>query len=289
MEAYRGRFLYFKIKHLGMDAVLNLDSSKPAHDHIYEMLLQKDEITWQSVLKELVKSEEMDPWDVDVSTITRRYIETVKTLKEHDLKISGKMLLAAAILLKIKSNRLVGEDIEYLDRLISQQDEEDDLLDLEDDIGPRAAEHIPKDLIPKTPQPRKRKVSIHDLMQALEKALEVKRRRVLQSEPPTHVLIPSRKKDISAIIKDVYGTVKKFFWDTPKNKLMFSELLPENADKEGKIDTFMPLLHLATAQRVDLHQEQHFGDFVVSLREGEPQTDIVVEEEVAEEEKEDSK
>lgn len=258
---------------------MNLDSSRPAHDHIYDMLLQKDEITWQTVLKELVKSEEMDPWDVDVSIIAKRYIDTIKTLKEHDLKISGKMLLAAAILLKIKSNRLVGEDIEYLDRLISQQDEEEDLLDFEEEVSPRAREDIPTDLIPKTPQMRKRKVSIHDLMQALEKALEVKRRRVLQSAPPTHVLIPSRKKDISAIIKDVYGSVKNFFWDTPKNTLMFSQLLPENADKEGKIATFMPLLHLATAHRVDLHQEQHFGDFVVSLRDGQPESDIVVEEE----------
>jgi len=36
-------------------------------DKLYEMLMNKDEITWQTIIYDLVKTGEMDPWDIDVS------------------------------------------------------------------------------------------------------------------------------------------------------------------------------------------------------------------------------
>ena len=45
-------------------------------------------------------------------------------------------------------------------------------------------------LIPRIPQPRKRKVSIYDLVGALQKALEVKKRRVIRSIPDAPLDIP---------------------------------------------------------------------------------------------------
>ena len=73
-------------------------------DRIYNMLMQKDEITWQSIIYDLVRTGEMDPWDIDISVLSKRYLETLKTLKEAHFLISGKIVLAAAILLKIKSD-----------------------------------------------------------------------------------------------------------------------------------------------------------------------------------------
>lgn len=236
---------------------------KAPYDRIYDMLMDKDEITWQSLLTELIKTEQMDPWDIDVSLLTKKYIEAVKTLKELDFKISGKIILAAAILLKIKSNRLVGEDIEYLDRLISQQDEEE-LLHFEDEQGPRPLEQIPKDLIPRTPQARKRKVSIYDLMQALERALEIKRRRVLRSIPPLDMEIPQKKREISEIISEVYGKIKSFLI-SGLTSIRFSALVPSQT-KEGKISTFLPLLHLTNSGKIDLYQEKHFGEIDIILK-----------------------
>ena len=247
-----------------MDQILTNNPDKEPHDQIFELLLEKEEVTWQDIMKDLVKSEGMDLWDINVSALTKKYIETIKKLKELDFRVSGKVLLAAAILLKIKSNKLVGEDIEYLDRLISQEDEEE--LTFEDDLQPRAQEELPKNLIPRTPQPRKRKVSIYDLMGALEKALEVKRRRVLKSIPPMNVEIPEKKRDISDIIKEIYGKIKVFFWENKKNRLTFSKLLPEGATKEDKVYTFVPLLHLTNQRKVDLFQQQHFGDIDIILK-----------------------
>ena len=72
-------------------------------DQIFSILVEQNDITWKAILYDLIKSEKMDPWDVDLGQLTHRYIAKVKEMKEHDLKISGKVVLAAAMLLKIKS------------------------------------------------------------------------------------------------------------------------------------------------------------------------------------------
>jgi segregation and condensation protein A len=248
-----------------MDQEPVLTNKQEPHEQIFDMLFEKDEVTWQSILQELVKSEEMSPWDVNVSLLTKKYIDAIKKLKELDFRVSGKVLLAAAILLKIKSNKLVGEDIEYLDRLISQEEDEENLM-FEEDMQPRSQENIPSTLIPRTPQPRKRKVSIYDLMHALEKALEVKRRRVLKSVPPMNVEIPKKTRDISEVIKEIYGRIKEFFWDNNKDQLTFSKLLPEEASKNDKVFTFIPLLHLTNQRKIDIFQQKHFGEIDIILK-----------------------
>ena len=153
-------------------------------DKIFDMLFHEQDVTWKNMILEAVKKEEMNPWDIDISALAKRFLEMVKQLKEMDFKISGKIILAAAILLRLKSNKLLTDDIGELDRLIamSEQTEEEFYDELESE------EYLEKNrllsdedkykLIPRTPQPRKRKVSVYDLVEALSQALEVKKRRV---------------------------------------------------------------------------------------------------------------
>ena len=236
------------------------------HERIFNIIFSKaDEITWQSIIYELVKSEQMDPWDIDVSVLTQKYIDMLRTLKQHDFRVSGKVLLAAAILLKMKSNKLVGDDLSELDRLLIGVEDEIGELGFDETSQISKLDEIPN-LIPRTPQPRKRKVSIFDLVEALEKALEVKRRRLLHSLPPLNLEAPKKKRDITQIIRDVYGKIKSFFISTFfKDKLTFSKLLPSES-KEDKVYTFIPLLHLAQQNKIELMQETHFGEIEVMLK-----------------------
>ena len=52
------------------------------------------------------------------------------------------------------------------------------------------------------------KVSAIDV---LEKALEVKKRRLLHSIPPLNLEAPKKKKEVTQIIREVYGKIKSFF------------------------------------------------------------------------------
>ncbi len=244
------------------------------HERIFSILFSKtDEITWQSIIYELVKTEQMDPWDIDVSVLTQKYIDMLRTLKEHDFRVSGKVLLAAAILLKMKSNKLVGEDLSELDRLLIGVEEEMEELGFDETSQILKPDEIPS-LIPRTPQPRKRKVSIFDLVEALERALEVKKRRLLHSIPPLNLEAPKKKRDITQIIRDVYGKIKSFFLTTLfKDKLTFSKLLPSQS-KEDKVYTFIPLLHLAQQSKIELVQETPFGEIEVLLKKKEEEPKV---------------
>ena len=233
-----------------------------SHERIFQILYKEDEVTWQSLLYELVKKEGMNPWDINISLLTKEYIDTIKKLKELDFRISGKVLLAAAILLKMKSNRLLNEDLSEFDRLLTQEEELVEELDLEEQQQYKLWEKPV--LIPRTPQPRKRKVSIFDLVNALEKALEVKQRRVLNSIPPMSVRIPERKRDITEVIKEVYSRIKSFFMINSQKRLTFTQLVPSQK-KEDKIFTFIPLLHLTNQRKVNLEQKEHFGEIEIML------------------------
>jgi segregation and condensation protein A len=239
-------------------------------ERIFKLVFEEDDVTWQSILYDLVRKEQMNPWDIDVSLLAQRYIEMLKKLQRMDFRISGKVLLAAAILLRIKSTRLVGDDLLDLDRLLYAQDEidEDQFYDeLENQAREKEREEIP-DLIPRTPQPRKRKVSIYDLISALEQALEVKRRRVMKYIPPLDMKAPEKKVDISQVIKHVYLRILKYF-SSGQQLMTFSQLVPSDS-RSDKVYTFIPLLYLAThsaetPRRIELWQKEHFGEIEIML------------------------
>lgn len=243
-------------------------------DKIFDMLINEEDITWQTILYDLVKTEKMDPWDIDITLLTKKYLDMLKKLKELDFRLSGKIVLAAAILLRIKSRRLVGRDLDDLDALFASMDEPDYEMEFFQewhDFFKQYKYKAPEDmlkLIPRTPQPRKRKVSIYDLIDSLEKAMEVKKRRVVRyvnNEP--NIELPERKIDITQVIRDVYSKVKTFFLNVSggKNKLNFSSLLPKEPTREDKVYTFIPLLHLTNQRKIDLNQEQHFGEIEIEL------------------------
>ena len=178
------------------------------------MLVDQNEISWKSMIHDIVTTEGMDPWNVNISLLVDKFIERLNKYKNIELKVSGKVLLAAAILLSIKSKRLVGEDLNEFDRLIATNEVSEgefyDSLEQELSAGEKIAIEHNYELVPRTPQPRKRKVSVYDLVKALEKALEVKNRRFMRN-PEVEMKIPEKKIDISLAIKNLYDKITGFF------------------------------------------------------------------------------
>jgi segregation and condensation protein A len=231
------------------------------------MLFEEDEITWQSMIYELVRTEQMDPWDIDISVLSVRFLDMVKKLKKLDFRVSGKIILAAAILLRIKSNKLIDEDMNQLNRLIAMTEADDDAMfeELGEDGYQRSQiEHDKFTLIPRTPQPRKRKVSVYDLVEALQKALEVKRRRVVLHDTEPGLIVPEKKKDMSLVIQELYDQIVKYFRKKKLQKIMFTQLLPSE-ERRDKVYCFVPLLHLDSLRKIDLVQESHLGPIDIYL------------------------
>ncbi len=234
-------------------------------DKILELLMQKDEITWQTILQDLVKSGEIDPWDIDISILANKYLDTIRKIQEANLFISGKVLLASAILLRIKSERLLIEGIGGLDALMfpSGNLEEMDEFVTKQRLTLDAEPH----LTIKTPQARKKKVTMNDLIDALEKALEVNERRLLriaERERLPEMAVPEKPININKIIKELYNKIVLIFEKKPE--VTFTELVGSDK-KQDKIATFVPLLHLSNQERVDLNQEAHFTEIYIKLME----------------------
>ncbi len=233
-------------------------------DQIYNILIDKDEITWQSLIYDLIKSEQLNPWDIDISLLSRRYIESLKKLKEANFFISGKILLAAALLLKIKSDKFLNEDFVNFDNLLYPPDLNE--LELyEDSPNPYLNSEHPE-LTIRTPLLRKRKVNINDLMAALQKALEVNKRKVMRRlrEEESIVKIPEKKVDISSLIKSIYTKIIEFF-RFKKENLTFSKLIPSEK-KEDKILTFIPLLYLDNQEKIIISQNEPFGEIFIEVK-----------------------
>ena len=234
-------------------------------DQIYNLLVQKDELTWQNILQDLIKSEQMDPWDIDISLLSKKYLERIKQMKESSLFVSGKVVLASSILLRIKSHKLVTEEISKFDNKMNPPEDYEELEELLSGApSPRDFE-LPK-LTIKTPMPRKRKVTLNDLMSALQKALEVNQRRFLRREALryTDIKIPEKKVDISKLILEVYNKVLDFF-KTKKGILTFNKLV-NSPKKQDKVLTLIPLLHLDNQEKINLEQKEHFGEINIEIK-----------------------
>ena len=236
---------------------------------IFDMLLEKEEVSWKTILQDLVKTEQMDPWNINISLLTQKYIQVIKSMQEHNLRISGKILLAAAFLLRIKSTYLIDNDISKLDALIHQTEEEvdeefTDAFGLQNGVR-REKTNFP--LIPKTPQERNRKVSISDLVGALQRAMASKKRALARIKPKTFKM-PTRKVDIMEVIRDIYHKIVYYTNKEKVKKLSFTRLLPPRAGREEKVYTFLPLLHLENQQKVSMEQSQPFEEIFVSLMTG---------------------
>jgi len=233
-------------------------------DRIFQMLMQENEITWQSIIYDLVRTEEMDPWDIDISILSSKYLEIIRNLKKMNFAISGKVILASAILLKLKSKKLIEEDLARFNEIINPSNEDINLLEDDEEFY----EENRLLLIPKTPQPRRRRISVEDLVSALERALNVNTRRSIRDfmdySPAKTVEIPKKKIDINQLIKDIYGRLVNFF-SIGNKRLTFKEFV--NSDrKEDIIMTFLPLLHLDNERRINLEQEKPFGEIEIHMR-----------------------
>jgi len=237
------------------------------HDKIFNVVFGDDDLNWQTILMDLVREQGMDPWDIDVSEIATKYIEVVRRMSELNLRVSGKVILASALLLGIKSKRLVGEDVLELDRLFSEskmpEGEDYPEVDLLRGYGDEMLNER-KGIFPRTPQPRKRKVSVYDLMEALDKAMEVRQRRVMRKLPDAKRMLEIPESlDVTELIVGMYRKVKDWFGQG-NTTLTFNQLLPAE-DRESKVFTFIPLLHLENERRIDMHQTQHFGQIEIEM------------------------
>jgi chromatin segregation and condensation protein Rec8/ScpA/Scc1 (kleisin family) len=168
----------------------------------------------------------------------------------------------------MKSEILLEVDIKDLDDVLfgrknETQPHKQERLELDEDIP---------DLVVRTPLPRFKKVTLQQLISALDTAIKTENRRIKkislekQHEYETALSLPKRKINLHESIKGVYGKIEKAF-ESKNARVAFSGLLKKDGNKEDLIATFMPILHLDNQQKLWVEQDAHFDEIWIWLKE----------------------
>ncbi|MEK6890530.1 MAG: segregation/condensation protein A [Nanoarchaeota archaeon] len=218
-----------------------------------------EKIGWQEIIYDLINTEQLDPWDINLTVLAQKYLEKVKEIEESNFAASSKVLLVCALLLRIKSEILLDRYIKSIDDILFNKKHEVleklTIKNLED------YDDIPE-LIPRTPLPRLKKISLQELMAALSKAVHTEERRIVRRETEqeiyeqTKFFVPKKGINITERIKNMHIKVIDLF--KKQEKIPFSYISGDK--KEDKINSFIPLLHLDTQKKLWLHQENHFEE-----------------------------
>ncbi len=211
-----------------------------------ERLIQ--EATWKDMLIELVRKNELDPWDIDISKLVEEYLLAIRQIKLLDLRVPANMMLAAAILVRLKSELL---------NINEEQQEEAEMQE-------QRPELYADSLLPRLRLPPKRKITLTELISALDEAIKIKEEREEklyreQSKQPI-VLSPI---DVEQEAEGLLQVIKAY---ADKMRMMtFSNLVELLANKNPLLEVFIPLLFLVQSGKADLIQETFYGEIIIKL------------------------
>lgn len=189
----------------------------------------------------------MNPTEIDIVQLSEAFMRYLLRLQTFDFRVPARFVLIASILLRMKCEMLL--------------EEEEKKEEIRADSIPLITGNVP---ILEPPVERKpmRKVTLGELITALNKAFDFKERKEskeLRMRRAIENLIEP-EEDIEVRIKRVFqeilrhGTIMKF-----------SDLVPVWKRKEIA-ETFLPLLYLSNRGKIQCEQEEFFKEITIRVR-----------------------
>ncbi len=262
----KGKILRKEEKQDKNSEILDHSQEKTAkQEQIHDLIFGK-EIGWREIIYDLINTEQLNAWDIDINILTNKYLEKIEKLEEESYFVSSKVLLAAALLLRIKSEVLLNQYIKSIDEILFGKDKEPikkiEMIELDEEIP---------ELIPRSPFPRFKKVTLNELVESLNKAIITEGRRIKKeivkkdALRETSISLPKRKYIVNDKIKEIYEKLTNHFQeDEERKKITFNKIVKN--DKDEKIISFHSLLHLENQEKIWLEQDEHFGEIHIWMK-----------------------
>jgi segregation and condensation protein A len=220
------------------------------------------------ILVQMAERGEIDPWNIDIVEVTDRFLSELERRKELDLRISGRTLFYAALLLRMKS--------EYLD--LPAEGEEEEYLDEEEGFDPGEGfpegaggpiEQLEREIRRRLDRKnlRKRPVTLFELILELKNAEKEQRRRQRFRSP-----FPMDIIDVEEVVgiahEEAYHEAATAVLCQCEETITAEGVitLHELAALLGKriFEVYIPLLFLMSEGKLTLWQEEFFGEILVS-------------------------
>lgn len=224
------------------------------------------------LLLHLIKQSNIDIYDIEISEITKQYLDYINKMEELNINIAASYIVMAAELMEIKSKSLLPKKEE------ENEDEEEEVISKENLINKLIEYKRYKEMAPsfkvleaerqniyiKSPEKlnnyldeiivKNDDTSVEDLVEAFKKFLE---RKNLEKPITTKITnkeysVKERKHRIKNILKE-------------KKKVLFTELFEEN-NTGFIIVTFLSILEMTKEKEIILKQDTNFSNITIELK-----------------------
>ena len=206
--------------------------------------------TWREMLTELVDSRKLDPWDIDITNIVDGYVGAVKRMKILELHIPANIILAASILLRMKSDTISFFEAPMQEEIVNG----DDYVRVVPDTS---------GLVYKSRISPARRITLEELMDALEDAMKVEKERFQIRNTPVEMPIRIDQVGIDQKVERVVNMASKYA--DHDGSTTFGNLAREFPREIMLTDLFIPLLFLANRGELSMVQEAFFGEIIITL------------------------
>jgi len=212
-----------------------------------------DQPNWKIILYDLVKSNEIDIWNVNLIELTDLYLEKIRNLQQNNLLVPANALLAAAILLKLKTYSLKLSTI-------SNDEEELKLLSEEDFMA------ISGSIDLNTPTRLKEgQVSLDELIDIIDVMINKPTKKNIEKRikevKEFKFILPRKTQEITDRINKLLDVINSY--KDSENLVLFSNMT-KGQDPSKMIDNyFIPMLFLVQDQKIDAWQEEFFKEIFI--------------------------
>ncbi len=222
------------------------------------------------VLLYLIKTQEIDIFDIPIVQVTEQYLRFLEMMREENLDLAGDFLVMAATLIQVKARMILPVEVEGGED--EEIEEEDPRLELVEklleyrkfrDLGERLGrfEEAKLDCYPRFAKPEVEvieeeeltDVSLYDLVQAIRNVLRFVRKPFIQR-------VQAETYSVEQAITRLENLLEE------RDTVTWFELYESTGDRLEHICLFLALLELCRMRRIRAHQHQPFGDIRIFPR-----------------------
>ena len=237
-----------------------------------------NEVDGIEILVSMAKQGKIDPWNIDIIDVTDKYLTHLFQSKSQNLRLTGRTLLFASILLKLKSNILEGLDITSFEEPeqynLDYDDDDDSQLDYGEYVPTNNVVSIDEVLQRRTSVRlnRNRVVTLRDLIrqlefyemldkkQSLKNAHERAKRRVRNYArlSPDDIVNLAHDEYIEQGVERLKANLSEIL--SRQDRIELNELTLLGMDR---ISAYISLLFLTVDSDYDLVQDEFYSDLYV--------------------------
>ena len=232
------------------------------------------------VLVHIAKEGKLDPWNINIGDLADKYMIYLAKNKSNSLRTSGRALFFLAVLLKMKSNVLVGIDpLEFEpQQIVNPEYEEDDDSRFNDDIYEYMPDNVIsiEDVIQRRTSVklnRNRVVTLKDLIRQLEFYEQLEKKQQIQGQieraqrrrvrnygkmSADDIINLAHEEYIESSVKILHENLINIFEKEERVELNTLTMLGLD-----KISAYIALLFLTVESEFDLEQDEFYSDLYV--------------------------